>query len=54
VKEGIENAFVTEDTTRSNPKTLDRLFRNAIDHGSKALVLCDTVGHASRRVRPGW
>ena len=39
--------YVTEDTTRSDPSTLDRLFRNAIDHGATALCLCDTVGHAT-------
>ncbi|MFN7131277.1 MAG: LeuA family protein, partial [Myxococcales bacterium] len=47
VKQGLENAYVTEDTIRSHPRTLDRLFRNAIDHGTSALVLCDTVGHAT-------
>ncbi|HLL51909.1 MAG TPA: LeuA family protein [Myxococcaceae bacterium] len=47
VKEGLEVAYVTEDTTRSSPPNLDRLFRNAVDHGAKRLVLCDTVGHAT-------
>jgi 2-isopropylmalate synthase len=47
VKEGIQNYFVTEDTTRSHPKALDRLLRTAIDHGAAGLVLCDTVGHAT-------
>jgi len=47
VKEGLEVAYVTEDTTRSAPQSLDRLFRNAIDHGASRLVLCDTVGHAT-------
>src|SRR5207244_1376156 len=27
--------------------TLDRLFRNAVNHGAKRLILCDTVGHAT-------
>ncbi|MBK8262097.1 MAG: 2-isopropylmalate synthase [Nannocystis sp.] len=40
-------SFVTEDTTRSHPKTLDGLFRAAIDEGATRLVLCDTVGHAT-------
>ena len=40
-------SFVTEDTTRSHPKTLDALFRTAIEHGATRLVLCDTVGHAT-------
>jgi len=47
VKEGLEVCYVTEDTTRSHPATLDRLFRNAIDHGASALCLCDTVGWAT-------
>ncbi|MBK6690405.1 MAG: 2-isopropylmalate synthase [Deltaproteobacteria bacterium] len=47
VKEGMNVAYVTEDTTRSRPTDLDRLFRNAIDCGAKRLVLCDTVGHST-------
>ena len=47
VKEGLSVAYVTEDTTRSTPKALDRLFRHAIDRGAKRLCLCDTVGHAT-------
>jgi 2-isopropylmalate synthase len=47
IKEGLEVSYVTEDTTRSSPQNLDRLFRNAIDHGAARLVLCDTVGHAT-------
>jgi 2-isopropylmalate synthase len=47
VKEGLEVAYVTEDTTRTPPQNLDRLFRAAIDHGASRLVLCDTVGHAT-------
>ncbi len=47
VREGLGVAYVTEDTTRSAPKTLDRLFRHAIDRGAKRLCLCDTVGHAT-------
>ncbi len=40
-------AFVTEDTTRSHPATLDALFRTAIDAGATRLVLCDTCGQAT-------
>ena len=47
VKEGMNVAYVTEDTTRSRPTDLDRLFRNAIHCGAKRLVLCDTVGHST-------
>ncbi len=47
VKNGLEVAYVTEDTTRSRPEVLARLFRMAIDHGATRLCLCDTVGHAT-------
>ncbi len=47
VKENLDVCYVTEDTTRSSPVTLDKLFRNAIDHGASRLCLCDTVGHAT-------
>jgi 2-isopropylmalate synthase len=47
VKEGLPVTYVTEDTTRSRPDTLDRLFRNAINHGAHRLCICDTVGHAT-------
>ncbi len=46
-KAGLPVAFVTEDTIRSHPSTLERLFKTAIDHGATRLILCDTVGHAS-------
>jgi 2-isopropylmalate synthase len=47
VKEGMDVAYVTEDTTRSRPDHLDRLFRHAIGLGVKRLVVCDTVGHST-------
>ncbi len=47
VKQGLKTCYVTEDTTRTPPKTLDRLFRNAVDHGATRLCLCDTTGHAT-------
>lgn len=47
VKEGLEVAYVTEDTTRSAPESLEVLFRSAIEHGASRLVLCDTVGHST-------
>lgn len=46
VNNGLPASFVTEDTTRSHPQTLDTLFRTAIDAGATRLVLCDTCGHA--------
>ena len=44
---GLPFAFVTEDTIRSNPKTLNKLFTTAIEEGADRLCLCDTVGHAT-------
>lgn len=46
-KRGLAMTFVTEDTTRTPPPILDKLFRAAVDHGVKRLCLCDTVGHAT-------
>lgn len=47
VKNGLVCTYVTEDTTRSRPDALDKLFRMAIDHGATGLCLCDTVGHVT-------
>lgn len=44
---GLTATFVTEDTTRSRPETLRRLFTAAIEEGATGLILCDTVGHAT-------
>lgn len=46
-QEGLPFNFVTEDTTRSHPKLLRRLFTAAIEAGACRLTLCDTVGHAT-------
>jgi 2-isopropylmalate synthase len=47
VQSGLACTYVTEDTTRSRPEVLDRLFRNAVEHGAHRLCLCDTVGHVT-------
>jgi 2-isopropylmalate synthase len=47
VRHGLPASFVTEDTTRAHPRTLDALFRTAIEAGATRLVLCDTCGHAT-------
>lgn len=44
---GLPCTFVTEDTIRSRPETLRRLFTAAIEEGVDGLCLCDTVGHAT-------
>jgi 2-isopropylmalate synthase len=46
-KANLPVTYVTEDTTRARPEMLDRLFRNAIDHGAHRLCLCDTVGYVT-------
>lgn len=47
LQHNLSVAFVTEDTTRSHPRTLDLLFRTAIEAGARRIVLCDTCGHAT-------
>lgn len=44
---GLTNTFVTEDTVRSHPGTLRRLFTAAVEEGVDGLCVCDTVGHAT-------
>jgi 2-isopropylmalate synthase len=39
--------YVTEDTIRTDPSTVKRLYSTAIRSGARAIVLCDTVGHAT-------
>lgn len=47
VELGLEVMYVTEDTIRSHPDTLRRLYTTAIECGAKRICLCDTVGHAT-------
>jgi 2-isopropylmalate synthase len=44
---GLEVMYVTEDTSRCDPETVKRLYSTAINYGARAIVLCDTVGHAT-------
>lgn len=44
---GLEVMYVTEDTTRCDPETVKRLYSAAISHGARAIVICDTCGHAT-------
>jgi 2-isopropylmalate synthase len=39
--------FITEDTTRSRPEDLRRLYRTAVQCGAYRLCVCDTVGYAT-------
>jgi 2-isopropylmalate synthase len=47
VAHGLPVMYVTEDTTRADPDTVKRLYSTAIRSGARAIVLCDTVGHAT-------
>lgn len=47
VEQGLEVMYVTEDTIRSHPETLRRLYTTAIECGAIRICLCDTVGHAT-------
>jgi 2-isopropylmalate synthase len=49
VAEGLPSMYVTEDTTRAHPEVVKRLYTTAIRCGARAIVLCDTVGHATPR-----
>lgn len=44
---GLEVMYVTEDTTRCDPETVKRLYTTAINSGARAIVICDTCGHAT-------
>ncbi len=44
---GLEVMYVTEDTSRCDPETVRRLYSTAINCGAGAIVVCDTVGHAT-------
>lgn len=46
-KYNLPVAYVTEDTTRSRPEILTKMFTTAVEHGAQRLILCDTVGHAT-------
>jgi isopropylmalate/homocitrate/citramalate synthase len=46
---GLPVMYVTEDTMRTDPATVVTLYSTAILAGARAIVLCDTVGHATPR-----
>ncbi len=47
VENNLPSMYVTEDTIRTDPETVKRLYSTAIRNGARAIVLCDTVGHAT-------
>jgi 2-isopropylmalate synthase len=44
---GLDVMYVTEDTTRCDPAMIKRLYSAAINCGARAIVVCDTAGHAT-------
>lgn len=44
---GLSVMYVTEDTTRCDPAMVKRLYSTAINCGARAIVICDTAGHAT-------
>jgi len=44
---GLDSMFVTEDTTRCDPEMIKKLYSTAIRCGARAIVICDTAGHAT-------
>src|SRR6202521_3228147 len=49
VAQGLPVMYVTEDTIRTDADTVRALYSTAIRAGARAIVLCDTVGHATPR-----
>jgi isopropylmalate/homocitrate/citramalate synthase len=47
VREGLKVMYVTEDTTRADPRSLRALFTTALRSGASRLCIADTVGHAT-------
>ena len=44
---GLRVMYVTEDTSRCDPEMVKRLYTTAIRCGARAIVVCDTAGHAT-------
>jgi 2-isopropylmalate synthase len=47
VDHNLPSMYVTEDTIRTDRDTIKRLYTTAIRSGARAVVFCDTVGHAT-------
>ena len=47
VEHDLPVMFVTEDTTRAHPETLEKIYATAIRAGAHRICISDTVGHAS-------
>ncbi|HZQ20115.1 MAG TPA: LeuA family protein [Terriglobales bacterium] len=44
---GLDVMYVTEDTSRCDPQMVKQLYSTAINCGARAIVVCDTSGHAT-------
>ena len=44
---GLDVMYVTEDTSRCDPAMVKQLYSTAINCGARAIVICDTAGHAT-------
>ena len=47
VREGLTVMYVTEDTTRADPASLQQMYSAAIRAGARRVCVADTVGHAT-------
>jgi 2-isopropylmalate synthase len=47
VRHGLDVMYVTEDTTRADPRTLRAIHECAIRAGARRICIADTVGHAT-------
>jgi 2-isopropylmalate synthase len=47
VSRGLPVMMVTEDTTRAQPESLEKIYTVAIEAGARRICLADTVGHAT-------
>jgi 2-isopropylmalate synthase len=47
VGQGLRVMYVTEDTTRARPKTIRRLYTEAVRAGATRVCIADTTGHAT-------
>ena len=47
VGQGLSVMYVTEDTTRARPATVERLYAEAVRAGASRVCIADTTGHAT-------
>ena len=47
VQNDVPVMFVTEDTTRSNPDDVKKIYQRAMELGVRRLCVCDTCGHVT-------